>query len=212
MPAASSPAPGASGAPARTGTPGATATGPAAVATSSGATRAPGTTAPTRGSARPAAPFRVAGTTTDSGGDAGTPTPYADLTAVTVEDDGWNARVTVRFAGDVPSRLPGDEVLGVGVDFYRSAAQLESDYQLFADGQPDGWYAYLHTPDGFVKYPGTFGVGGNRLVFTVPWNALGGPRSGTFSAFADWTRAATPTNLSGEDHAPDVGTAAYARS
>ena len=187
---------------------GATASATARPATTAAAPPGSATASPSPGNG---AAFRPVAAVGDRTGDAGAGTPaYADVVAVSVEDDGTNARVTVRFAGDVPARLPENEVSGVGVDFYRSTAQLESDYQLFADGQPEGWYAYLQTPDGFVKYPGTFGVGGNRLVFTVPWSALGGARSGAFSAFADWTRSAA-TNLAGEDHAPDLGSAPFSR-
>lgn len=160
----------------------------------------------------PGAPYAQVGRATDKARDPGAGVPgYGDLVAVTVEDDGTNARVTVTMNADVPLRLSAEETMGVGVDFFRSAAQVESDYQLFADGEPDGWYAYLQGPKGFVKYPGTFGVGGRRLVFTVPWSALGAPRAGRFSAFADWTRTAIPSNQFGEDHAPDLGTAAFTR-
>ncbi len=184
--------------------------GSAPAATPGAGSAPPGaTTGPGSG---PAAPFRTVGSARDGRRDAGGSTPgYADLVAVTVEDDGTSARVTVTMDADLPARLPEDETMGVGVDFFRTAAQVESDYQLFADGEPDGWYAYLQGPDGFVRYPGRFGLGGRRLVFTVPWSALGGPRSGRFSAFADWTRAAMPANLAGEDHAPNLGTAAFTR-
>jgi hypothetical protein len=158
------------------------------------------------------APFHGVASTSDGARDAGAATPgYGDITGVTIEDDGTRARVTMTFAGAVPLTLPSNETEGVGVDFFRDVTKTESDYQLFADGEPDGWYAYLQTPKGFVKYPGTFGIGGNRIVFKVPWSALGPARSGRFSAFADWTRATSPVNLSGEDHAPDLGTAAWAR-
>ena len=199
--------------PPATGRPGGSPVSPAASATASGpATTGRPPASATTGPGGSAAPYRPVATVTDARGDAGGATPaYADLVAVTIEDDGTNARVTVRFAGTVPARVPADEVLGVGVDVYRSPAQVESDYQLFADGQPDGWYAYLQTPDGFVKYPGTFGIGGDRLVFTVPWSALGAPRDGAFSAFADWTRDAAPANLAGEDHAPDLATTRFSR-
>ncbi|HEV2889251.1 MAG TPA: hypothetical protein VGX28_02660 [Frankiaceae bacterium] len=115
------------------------------------------------------------------------------------------------FAGDVPARLPAGETMGVGVDLYRSRTQNESDYQLFTDGSSGGWYAYLQQGSTFVRYPGRFGIGGRRIVFTVPWSALGSPASGRFSAFADWTRDAAPGNEFSEDHAPDLGNAAFTR-
>jgi hypothetical protein len=157
-------------------------------------------------------PFRVVGSVDDRAGDAGTGVAaYADLRSITVEDEGTYARFTVRMAGPIPARLPADETMGIGVELYRTRLQNESDYQVFADGQPDGWFAYLHTPDGFVRYPGTFGIGGDRLVFTLPWSALGGASSGTFAGFADWTRAETPTNRAGEDRAPELTRQPYQR-
>jgi hypothetical protein len=105
--------------------------------------------------------------------------------------------------------------MGIGVDLYRTVTQGESDYQLFADGGPDGWFAYLQTPKGFVRYPGSFALSGARLVLTVPWSSLGGRRSGRFSAFVDWTQGGRPGTLGGnassQDLAPEVGTVAYGR-
>jgi len=195
------------------GTPSPGSTG-AAASTAPTRPGASGTVAPTAGptSGAPAAPFHEVATRSDRQRDAGAAVaPYADLVSVAIEDNGTDARVTIRVAGAFPSRMPADETLGIGVDFFRSRTQLESDYQLFVDGQPDGWFAYLHTPRGFVKYPGTFGIGGDRMVFTVPWSSLGSPQSGAFAGFADWSRVATPANVYGEDHAPDLGNAGYAR-
>jgi len=216
------PAPPASVAPSSSASARPGASGPASPGAASGsvAPSAPGGSAVTRpsgppgqpGTPAPGAPYRAVASTDDRRGDAGTTTPgYGDLASVTIEDNGANARVTVRMHGTVPATVPAEETMGIGVDFYRSALQVESDYQLFADGQPDGWFAYLHTPKGFVRYQGTFGIGGDRLVFTVPWSALGSPASGNFSAFADWTRQATPSNRAGEDRAPGLGNAAFSR-
>jgi hypothetical protein len=202
-PSASAPASG------KPGSPGASGSAPAGSSTAPGGGPGPSGGG---GGGSPAAPYHQVGTTADRANDAGAATPaYGDAVAVTVEDNGTLARVTIAMRGDVPARLPSNETMGLGVDFFRSRTQLESDYQLFADGEPDGWYAYLQGPNGFVKYPGTFGLGGRRVVFTVPWTSLGGAASGFFSAFVDWTRTATPANLSGEDHAPDLTNAPYTR-
>ena len=205
--ASGAPSPGTSGGATVRPSPGAT--------TAPGATIGPGSTAsPTGGGAtfQPGPPYRRVGSTSDGTNDTeGSGPAYSDLVSVTVEDDGTNARVTVVFRGDVPARLPADETMGVGVDFFRGVTQIESDYQLFADGQPDGWFAYLSTSKGYARYPGRFGLGGRRLEFTVPWSALGSPRSGYFSAYADWTRDTTPANQFSEDHAPNLGTASFSR-
>lgn len=202
--------------------PGSTASGsPSASATAS---RGPGASAPasaSRGasasasagsSAAPEAPYHGIGSVSDRSGDAGATTPgYADIVSVTIEDNGTNARLTVYLRSTIPATLPSDETMGVGVDLYKSVGEIESDYQVFADGEPSGWYAYLDTPNGKVRYPGTFGLGGNRMQFTLPWSALGGMSGGYFAGFADWTRAATPANLSGEDHAPDLTSQPFRR-
>jgi hypothetical protein len=141
---------------------------------------------------------------------AGAPS-YADLRGVLLEDNGSTARVTVTLGGNLPARAAAGEAIGIGVDFYQRATQTESDYQLFADGGPDGWFAYLHTPKGFVRYPGSFALGNTSLSWTVPWSSLGGPSSGRFSAFCDWTQRRTTGNAAGNDRAPLLGNTAYTR-
>ena len=148
----------------------------------------------------------------DGSGDHGLRAPdYADITAVALEDRGEALRLTLRFAGDVPQRLPEDEVQGAGIDLYRTSGD-ESAYQVFIDGSSEGWYAYFYTPKGFKKYPGTFGLGGRVMVFEVPWGAMNLPDEIRFSAFCDWTRNTTGVvNLFAEDHAPEEGTARFQR-
>jgi hypothetical protein len=148
----------------------------------------------------------------DHGGEG---PPYADVRRVVLLDDGSRSRIVVTMSGTLPLRPAAAEAFGIGVDLYATSGQFESDYQLFADGGPDGWFAYLHTPKGFVRYPGTFAVDGRTLVFTVPWGDVGGRRSGYFKAFADWTSGSTPGTLGGKaaanDRAPLAGTASYER-
>ncbi|MDQ1694778.1 MAG: hypothetical protein QOJ03_131 [Frankiaceae bacterium] len=153
-------------------------------------------------------------TMSDPRQDAGLDAPaYADLRAVTLADNGESLRVTLTLNGALPTRAADGETLGIGVDLYRPGSGRESDYQLFADGEADGWYAYLDTPRGFVRYPGTFGMGGGRIVFTVPWSSVGQPRAGRFSAFVDWSRRsnALTGNKASNDYAPAVGTKTYSR-
>lgn len=174
---------------------------------------------PATGAAAPrtaASSYRVVLALTDATDDQGLDGPsYADLRRLEVADGGHLARVTVVLGGPLPARTAARESIGLGVDFFRSATQASSDYQLFADGEPDGWFAYLETPQGFVRYPGTFALGGDRIVFTVPWSSLGGPSRGYVSAFADWTEGGRPGTLGGnaasQDRAPTVGSSAYAR-
>ena len=155
--------------------------------------------------------FRVVGSASDGPGDAGLQAPgYADLLGVSLAEQGTTAIVTVDLAGTVPQKLANGEVMGIGVDLYLSGGG-ESDYQLFADGGSEGWFAYLQGPSGFVDYPGAFRLAGTRIVFEVPWSSLGAPTQGSFSSFVDWSQKATPINKVGQDQAPNSGTAGFSR-
>jgi hypothetical protein len=184
------------------GTP-ATGTGPTTTTTTS-ADRAAPSTEP--GSARPR--MRTL-QVDDPAGDAGVGAPkYADGILLTIEDLGDGARVTVRLAAALPAELADQEVIGIGVDFFRSNSS-ESDYQLFADGGSDGWRAFLQTPEGFVRYPGAFRLTGDQLQFEVPWSSLGGAPTGSVRTFVDWgkpTLAGIVTRT--QDLLPDRSTAA----
>lgn len=130
--------------------------------------------------------------------------PYGDLVRLRIDDDGGNARVTVRLAGAVPERLAEGEVVGIGVDLFRTNA-TESDYQLFLDGGTHGWRAFLHTPDGFAPFPGTLRIDDRRLISELPWSSLGGRTAAGVSAFADWS-ASGPLSEPTQDRLPDEGT------
>lgn len=151
-------------------------------------------------------------TLADRRGDHGLEGPaYTDIVAVSINDGGRTAIVIVDVADDVPSRPRAGEVIGVAVDLWRNHSRHESDYQLFAEGGEDGWYAHLHTPQGLIEYPGEFRIGGRRLVFEVPWHHLGGMTAGNFRAFADWSQERLAVNAASQDHAPDKNTASFRR-
>jgi len=147
----------------------------------------------------------------DPTGDQGKDGPaYADGLRLQLESSGDQLTATVTMAATLPAKLASSEVMGIGVDLYRPGGS-ESDYQLFADGEPDGWYAYLDTPTGFTRYPGTFDLVQSRVVFTVPWSALGDIRSGQTSAFVDWSRNGATTSVASADHIPDAGRVSFSR-
>ena len=162
-----------------------------------------------------AGPFHAIASLSDPSHDAGLDAPQdADLRSVTLADNGVSLRVTVVLNAALPRQTATGETFGIGVDLYHRGSGRESDYQLFADGEPDGWFAYLDTPRGFVQYPGTFGLGGNRIVFTVPWSSVGNPNDGRFSGFVDWTRRSNGItgNKASNDYAPAVATKVYSRA
>lgn len=122
----------------------------------------------------------------DAKGDHGNGPGYADLSSLALEDDGTRLRATFAVDGTVPGSLADGEVEGIGLDVYRSSS-TESDFQVFLDGGSHGWRAFLQTPQGFVDFPGSLSVVGDRLVAVVPWSAVGGRRDAEVSAFADWS-------------------------
>lgn len=166
------------------------------------------TTADADGPAR----FRRLAVVDDPSGDQGLEGPrYADARRLVIAGTDPRLRVAVVVGDALPATLAEGEVMGVGVDLFRDQ-DAESEYQLFAEGSSDGWFAYLDTPDGLVDYPGTFRLGGRRLELEVPWDAVGGRRRAGVALFVDWSRS-RPTGVlaaSSEDRAPDEGTAALA--
>lgn len=143
---------------------------------------------------------------TDASGDVGlTGGPrYADLAGFHIDDDGRRAQLTVTLAGDVPARLAEGEVIGIGIDVFRSQRR-ESDYQVFLDGGSHGWRAFLQAPRGFVRFPGTFAIADRQMVIELPWSGLGGRSPGRVAVFADWTEGGI-LGATSQDRAPDTGT------
>jgi hypothetical protein len=151
------------------------------------------------------APFHSLTADLDPRGDAGIEAPtYADHQRLVVETNGDRVRLTIEANGPIPTPVATDEVLAFGVDVFRAATK-ESQYQLYAEGGSAGWFAHLQTPAGWVRYPGTFALGGAKLVFDVPWTAVGGAPPARASAFVDWSRKRLALNASAEDAIPDQG-------
>lgn len=135
--------------------------------------------------------------------------PYGDIVRLTIESGTLTGRFTVTLAGPAPDKLAKGEIVGIGIDLGPPGAK-DGTYQLFADGGERGWTAYLYTPRGFVRYPGTFVVAGERIAFSVSWSSIGGLRSGSVSAFCDWSkRGIAPIGMGSEDKVPDSGRPDY---
>lgn len=156
------------------------------------------------------APLRTAAFTTiaridDPAGDVGPEGPdWADLVRLVLEDNGATLRVTIDFAGTLPTVLGEDEVVGIGVDLLRED-DGESRYQLFVDGGSDGWYAYFQRQDGFMAFPGTFSLGDTRIVLTIPAEVIGNPVEGEWRSFLDWSGEGLVLRPVAHDRAPEEG-------
>lgn len=139
----------------------------------------------------------------DRSGDHGVGAPpRADAIALIFESSDEFVRVTAQLSGQPPAALAEGEIAGIGVDVFEDPAAIESEYQLYALGESTGWTAYLETPGGKVPYPGTLTLGENRLVWELPWSAIGGKRALFVSAFSDWSDG---NGTFGEDFLPDLG-------
>jgi len=147
--------------------------------------------------------FMVIGSFSDAAGDQAAGAPdYADVVGAAIGDDGDRARIIVEVAGALPTETARAEVEGLGVDLYRGSG----DYQLFASGEPEGWFGYLYTPDGFVAYRGDLQLGTRTVTFTVPWDAIGGRGPGEFGLFLDWSGSGDRFS---QDLAPQSGTVPF---
>lgn len=130
---------------------------------------------------------------------------WTDLTAVELAELGNDLRVTLQFAGALPSTPAEGEVPLIGVDIGTG----DDGYQLFIEGGGQSWEAYLQTPQGFVEYPGTFRLGGRSIVLQVPFNAVGSPTRAPVTVFVEWSRdrlvlnATSQDRLDGEPHTFD---------
>lgn len=182
------------------------------VSTTPGAAAPMGTAPPGPGGARPTT-TTVASVSrldvADRTGDAGIQAkPYGDATRVRIDDDGTRGRFTVELAAALPAPLGPEEQFRVGVDLDHGG-DIESEFQLFAQGNSEGWKAWLTEDEETVAYQGTFQVGGNRVVFTVPWSALGGRKGGKLDVFVEWDGPGPVLAETSRDLVPDNGQAAY---
>ncbi|HVF12419.1 MAG TPA: hypothetical protein VNA87_04965 [Actinomycetota bacterium] len=140
----------------------------------------------------------------DAHADHGSGPAYADIRKLVLQDLGTSARLILEFGEDLPPKIPEQEVMGVGVDFFFTGAS-ESDYQVFLDGGPNGWFAHFQTPQGYAQFPGTLTLGGNRAIVELDWGALGGASSGTISNFVDWSKEGLIINEVSRDFISGAG-------
>ncbi len=149
----------------------------------------------------------------DAQNDVGTGAPpYSDVVRLSIEGGTKTARFTIALAADAPAALSKGETIGIGIDLGKPGAK-DGSYQLFADGGERGWVAYLYTPRGFVRYPGSFVVDRNRIAFRVPWTSVGGLRDGSVGVFCDWSKKGiAPIGMGSEDSVPDAGRTDYPRN
>lgn len=154
---------------------------------------------------------RTLSTVADPRGDHGVEGPaYADLVAARLHEEGDDLVVEVQVGGRLPDVLAAGEVMGIGIDLVRGD-DGESLYQVFIDAGSDGYRAYLQTPRGFVAFPGTLGLGADRLVARFPVSSVDTPLRGEWRVFLDWSEERLVLNAAASDRTPDRSWADFDR-
>jgi hypothetical protein len=138
----------------------------------------------------------------DGEGNGDTPN-YAEMTRASVRGTGENVELTVTFAEALPQAMPdGNTFMAVG---FRFEGKREKPY-VYADGDRSGWTPGVSSSD---SYPGEFSVSGNKMIFTLPWSALGGAQKFKWYANDSWVKSGLVTTSYLFDEVPNLERAHY---
>lgn len=133
---------------------------------------------------------------------------YPEIKSIRLEGLGdGGLRATMTFGGEIPDRMPDDKtymVAGIGL-----STEDDNGYAFGAQASDDGWKPYGGAEKTGGKYPGTFEIRGDQVVFTVPWSAIGGPRPFDWYGQASWFRSLAGTTSYSFDSVPNEGPAKY---
>jgi len=144
----------------------------------------------------------------DAKKDGVTPS-YAELTEASIIGLGEDFKLTMTFAGDLPSSMPNDQthmIVAVGI----TGASDEEGYSFGAQATQDGWKPYAGgKDDGTSEFPGTFDVGGNRIEMIIPWDYIRGPRRFEWYAASNWFSQIAGTTHYRVDLVPNDGLAKF---
>jgi hypothetical protein len=138
----------------------------------------------------------------DGEGNGDTPI-YADMTRASIKGNGQSVELTVTFAETVPQVMPdGNTFMAVG---FRFEGKRNKPY-VYADGDKSGWTPGINSSE---SYPGEFSVSGNKMVFTLPWAALGGAQKFKWYANDSWVKSGLVTTSYLFDEVPNLERAHY---
>jgi hypothetical protein len=119
---------------------------------------------------------------------------YAEATRASIIGLGEDFKLTMTFAGDVPSAMPNDKTHMI-VAFGITGSNEEEGYSFGAQCTTEGWQAYAGGKDDTSEFPGTLEVSGNTIVMVVPWDYIRGPRAFEWYAASNWfSQVANVTN------------------
>lgn len=109
---------------------------------------------------------------------------YAEAMQATLQGLGNDVRFTMRFGGNLPSAVTKGQymVLALGV----TGRKEGQGYAIGATCDENGWKPYAGAKTKRMKFPGTFEISGNEMIFTVPWSFFEGPRAFEWYASTAW--------------------------
>ena len=137
----------------------------------------------------------------------GVPAPYTEAMAAEIQGLGKDLRMTLTMSGDVPQKMPNKNTYMV-VAF--SMAMTEDErYAFSAQGSQDGWQAYAGGKEDTKRFPGTFVIEGERIIMTVPWSYVGGPRTFKWIANSSWFSSIGGTTHYAYDPIPNTELAPF---
>jgi hypothetical protein len=128
---------------------------------------------------------------------------YAEMTGASIRGLGDDVELTVTFAESLPEKMP-DEDTSMSVRFQLTGRD-DAPY-LYADGDKKGWAAGINAWD---EYPGEFWMAGNKLIFRLPWDALGGAQRFEWYANDSWVETDLATTSYLFDEVPNLDRARY---
>lgn len=134
---------------------------------------------------------------------------YSEISSVRIEGAATQFRVTITFRADLPERMPDKKTYMIaGMGF--TQGKKEEGYGFGASADVDGWTPYAGSKsEGGGEFPGTMSIDGPTIVFTIPWSALGGPRSFEWYAQASWFKSLAATTHYSLDIVPNDGPARF---
>lgn len=146
---------------------------------------------------------------TDPSGDAdpsGEAPSYTDMVKAAVQGLGRTVRLTATFRGVVPQKMDDDDTfMSVEIKIHKGGRT----YAVYADGNDEGWTAYLSERADNRRLEGAFSIEGETTVFEIPWGLIGGPGPFRWTARSAWTRTTLTNTLFAFDNAPEGKKARY---
>ena len=114
----------------------------------------------------------------------GIPPRYTEVAEARIEGLGKRVRLTISYAAAVPERVGKEQYMVVA---FGITGQKEGEgHGIGAVANEKGWEPYAGAKGENEKFPGSFRISGNEIVFEVPWSYINGPRAFEWYASSGW--------------------------